>query len=141
MPACLKIQLTKLEEQELLKLTHDPKIPSRTRTRAEILCLNARGWKVKEIADWVKLSENTIRKTISRWIIQGKEGLWDLPRSGRKRTWKEEDIKYLEELSEKDEKTYNSRQLSNLLKKERKIKLTPGRIRKILKKRSGNRNK
>ncbi|XTZ19552.1 MAG: helix-turn-helix domain-containing protein [cyanobacterium endosymbiont of Rhopalodia fuxianensis] len=141
MPACLRIQLTELEEQELLKLTRDLKVPFRTRTRAEILCLNARGWKVKEIADWVKLSENTIRKTISRWIIQGREGLWDLPRSGRKRTWKEEDIKYLEEISERDKKNYNSRQLSNLLKKERKVKLTPGRIRKILRKRSENGNK
>ncbi|YAI81568.1 MAG: helix-turn-helix domain-containing protein [cyanobacterium endosymbiont of Rhopalodia sterrenbergii] len=76
-------------------MTRDPKVPSRTRTRVEILCLNARGWKVKEIAYLVNLSENTIIKTISRWIIQGREGLWDIPRSGRKRTWKEEDIKYL----------------------------------------------
>lgn len=55
MQDCLRIQLTELEEQELLKLTRDLKVTFITRTRAEILCLNARAWKIKEIADWVKL--------------------------------------------------------------------------------------
>lgn len=138
MPAPLKIQLTESEEQELLELSHNPKIPKRTRKRAEILRLNARGWKVKEIANWVKFSENTIRKTISKWLFEGNIGLWDNPRTGRKKTWEEEDIKYIEERSQQDERTYNSKQLSKILEKERNIKLTPGRIGKILKKRAIN---
>ena len=136
MPACLKIQLKESEEQELLKLSQDPKIAKRTKKRAEVLRLSAKGWRVKEIANWVNFSENTIRKTISKWLFEGKEGLWDNPRTGRPKTWKEEDIKYLEERSKQDERTYNSKQLSEMLEKERKIKLTPRRIRKILKKRA-----
>ena len=114
MPARLKIKLTESEEQELLELSRDNKIPERTRKRAEILRLNARVWKVKEIANWVNFSENTIRKTISKWLFEGNVALWDNPRTGRKKTWKEEDIKYIEERSQEDEKTYNSKQLSKI---------------------------
>jgi hypothetical protein len=67
-------------------------------------------------------------------MIKGDEGLWDAPRSGRKRTWQEADIKYLEDCCDREERTYNSKQLSHLLKKERSWELSPERIRKILKK-------
>ena len=68
-------------------------------------------------------------------MIKGEDGLWDAPRSGRKKIWEEADIEYLEYRCERDERTYNSKQLSVLLKKERQVELTPARIRKILKKR------
>lgn len=73
MSARLKNQLIGLEEQALSKLTRDPTISFITKTTVEILALNLREWKVKEVVDLVKLSENTIRKTSSRWIIQGIE--------------------------------------------------------------------
>jgi hypothetical protein len=57
---------------------------------------------------------------------------------GRKRTWQEADIKYLEDCCDLEERTYNSKQLSHLLKKERSLELSPERIRKILKKRAEN---
>jgi hypothetical protein len=65
-------------------------------------------------------------------VIKGEDGLWDAPRSGRKKTWEEEDIEYLEYRCEQDGRTYNSKQLSVLLKQERQVELTPARIRKIL---------
>ncbi len=102
------------------------------------------GWTVNQIANWIDWSPNTVRKTIQRWIIEGKEGLWEQPRSGRKPNWKEEDIKYIEERCDRasvpdanrEERTYNRKQLSNLLKTERQVELSPDRIRKILKKRA-----
>ncbi|NEQ81479.1 MAG: IS630 family transposase, partial [Moorea sp. SIO2I5] len=51
-----------------------------------------------------------------------------------KKTWEKSDIDYLEELCNDEERTYNSKQLSVLLKKERQVELSPERIRKILKK-------
>jgi hypothetical protein len=48
------------------------------------------------------------------------------------------DIKYLEDGCAREERTYNSKQLSHLLKKERSLELSPERIRKILKKRAEN---
>ncbi|WP_293063576.1 MULTISPECIES: IS630 family transposase [unclassified Moorena] len=134
MPARLKIRLSELDIQELLELKHDSNCPKRTRKRVEVICLNAKGWTVNQISEWIDWSPNTVRKTIHRWIIQGKEGLWDNPRSGRKKTWKESDIEYLEELCNHGERTYNSKQLSVLIKKERQVELSPEIIRKILKK-------
>lgn len=143
MPARLKIRLSESEFQKLLELKSNLNYPERTRKRADVLCLNSQGWTVNQIANWIDGSPNTVRKTIQRWIIEGKEGLWDQPRSGRKPVWKEEDLKYIEERCDtpvasrfayREERTYNSKQLSALLKKERQVKLSPDRIRKILKK-------
>jgi transposase len=134
MPARLRIRLTELEAQKLRSLSQEALVPLRTRKRAEVLCLNARGWTVGQIADWLKWAPNTVRKTLTTWVIKGEEGLWDAPRSGRKKTWEEADIEYLESRCEGDDRTYNSKQLSVLLKNERQVELTPGRIRKILKK-------
>jgi DNA-binding NarL/FixJ family response regulator len=53
MPARLKIRITELEYQKLLELRHNPNLPEKTRKRAEILCLNAKGWTVNQIADWI----------------------------------------------------------------------------------------
>ena len=138
MPARLKIRLTELEYQKLLELRHNPKLPEKTRKRAEVLCLNAKGWTVNQIADWIGQAANTVRKTIHLWVIKGDEGLWDAPPRGRRRTWQEADIKYLEDCCELEERRYNIKQLSHLLKKERSLELSPERIRKILKKRAEN---
>ncbi len=87
MPARLKIRITGLEYQKLLELRHNPKLPQRTIKRAEVLCLNTKGWTVNQIADWINWAANTVRKTIHSWVIKGDERLWDGARSGRKRTW------------------------------------------------------
>jgi transposase len=115
MPARLKIRLSESEFQELLELKYHLNCPERTRKRADVLCLNSQGWTVNQIADWTNWSPNTIRKTIQRWIIKGKEGLVDQPRSGRKPRGKESDLKYIEEHCDRQQRTYNSKQLSALL--------------------------
>ena len=62
------------------------------------------------------------------------EGLWELPGRGGKPKWKEEDIEFLEECLKNEQRTYNSVQLAQKLEKERSIKLSPDRLRRILKK-------
>ena len=62
------------------------------------------------------------------------EGLWELPGRGGKPKWKEEDIEFLAECLKKEPRTYNSLQLAQKLEKERSIKLSPDRLRRILKK-------
>ncbi|NEO50511.1 MAG: helix-turn-helix domain-containing protein, partial [Moorea sp. SIO4A3] len=61
----------------MLELKSDNNCPKRTIKRVEIICLNAKGWTVNQISDWIDWSPNTVRTTIHRWIIQGQEGLWD----------------------------------------------------------------
>ena len=138
MPAPIKISLSKKEDQQLLNLQQHPETSSRVRYREEIVRLNAYGWSVSKIADYKKLSPHTVRKSLHRWKNQGLEGLWEAEGRGRKKGWKEEDIEYLEILIEQEERTYNSRQLAEKLKQDRGVKLSPDRIRKLLKKRVGD---
>ena len=65
MPARLKITISELEFQKLLELRYNLNCPERTRVIADVLCLNSQGWTVKQIADWIDWSPNTVRKTIS----------------------------------------------------------------------------
>ncbi|MCT7953549.1 helix-turn-helix domain-containing protein, partial [Ancylothrix sp. C2] len=134
MPARLKISLSELEFQKLRELSQNLQVPERTRKRAEVLCLSSKGWTVAQIAEWMNWAANTVRRSLQMWILKGEDGLWDAPRSGRKKTWQEADIQYLEERCALDERTYNSKLLSILLKQERQVELSPAQIRKILKK-------
>lgn len=138
MPAPLKIRLTPEEDEQLLAIKINTKLPKRTRERAEAIILSARGWNVNEIANYIKYSPNTVRRIFYRWITRGIEGLSDRPRTGRKPTWQEEDIKYIENCLEKDPRTYTSYQLVEKLKEERSVFLSRERLRKILKKKIGD---
>ena len=138
MPAPIKVSLSEEEDQRLLNLQQHPETPPRVRYRAEIVRLNGYGWSVSQIAEYKKLSPHTVRKSLDRWSNQGLKGLWEAGGRGRKRSWKEEDIEYLEMAIEQETRTYNSRQLAEKLKQDRGVKLSPDRIRKLLKKRGGD---
>lgn len=70
-----------------------------------------------------------------KWQNLGTEGLWELPGRGGKPKCKEEDIVFLEECLKKEPRTYNSLQLAQKLESDRQIKLSPDRLRRVLKKR------
>lgn len=82
--------------------------------------------------DW---TPQTVREVLHKWQKQGLEGLWDNPCRGGKTKYKEEDIVFLEECLKKEPRTYNSLQLAQKLERERQIKLSPDRLRRVLKKR------
>ncbi len=67
-----------------------------------------------EIAKYKQKSPHTVRASLNRWAKQGLRGLWEKMGRGRKRNWKEEDIRYIEVCLEEDERTYNAAQLSGL---------------------------
>lgn len=138
MPVFLRVRLTEAERKELNELKNLPNTPLRTQLRIETLILSDQGLSVKQIANYIKQNETTIRRTIGRWLNQDKEGLFDEVRPGRPKKWQDEDIEYLEICLEREERTYNSQQLAQKLKEERQIELSPQRIRKILKKKIGD---
>ena len=138
MPAPLKVNLNEEEDQQLLDLQQNSQTPSRVRYRAEIVRLNAYGWSVNQIAEYKKLSCHTVRKSLHNWSDYGLKGLSEAGGRGRKKSWREEDIQYLEACIEKEQRTYNSKQLAEKLQQDRGIKLSPDRIRKLLKKRGGD---
>lgn len=135
MPAPLRVSLTEKEDHLLLKLTQVPNIPQRTKERATALRLSARGWKVAQIAEYLEWNQQTVRETIHRWHRGKWVLLWDEARPGRGRRWQNQDIEELEEKLLTEQRTYNSRQLCEHLKKYRQVLLGTARLREILKSR------
>ena len=134
MPAPLRILLTPEEDRTLSELREAQKLPQRIRDRAHMLRLNALGWNVPEIAEIFECHQHTVRATLRRWEERGLGGLWEAPGRGTKPKWQEEDLKYLTDCLESDQRTYNSQQLAEKLLKEREVDLSGDRIRRLLKK-------
>jgi transposase len=134
MPAPLRITLTEADENMLSELRVATTVPQRTRDRAHILRLNAQGWNVPAIAQMFECHEHTVRATIRRWQADGLSGLWEAPGRGAKRRWIDADIDYIETLLKEKTRTYNSVQLSRILREERSVHISSDRLREILKK-------
>ncbi|MBE9171503.1 helix-turn-helix domain-containing protein [Pleurocapsales cyanobacterium LEGE 06147] len=134
MPAPLRIKLNPQEEETLAELRKAISVPYRTRERAHMLRLNARGKNVPEIAQIFNCHEQTVRATIRRWEALGLVGLWEEHGRGAKPKWIPEDIEDIENCLTQEERTYNSAQLARKLKQERAVDLSGDRLRRILKK-------
>jgi transposase len=134
MGARLRVFLTCEQDKTLLNLRSGD-VPQKVKDRAEAIRLNAHGWYVEKIAAHFNWSPQTVREVLHKWQKLGLEGLWELPGRGGKPKWKEQDIVFLEECLKKEPRTYNSLQLAQKLEGDRQIKLSPDRLRRVLKKR------
>jgi transposase len=137
MGARLRVFLTNEENKTLLNLRIGD-VPQKVKDRAEVIRLNADGWYVEKIAAHFNWAAQTVREVLHKWQELGIEGLWELPGRGGKPKWSEVDIVFLEECLKKEPRTYNSLQLAQKLEKERHIKLSPDRLRRVLKKRGSS---
>jgi len=130
----LRVFLTKEQDKTLFNLrTAD--VPQKVKDRAEVIRLNAHGWYVEKIATHFNWTAQTVREVLHKWEKLGMEGLWEKPGRGGKSKWTEADMVFLEECLEKEPRTYNSVQLAQKLEQERSLKLSPDRLRRVLKKR------
>ena len=134
MGARLRVFLTREQDKTLLNLRTED-VPQKVKDRAEVIRLNAHGWYVEKIAAHFNWTPQTVREVLHKWQNLGTEGLWELPGRGGKPKCKEEDIVFLEECLKKEPRTYNSLQLAQKLERDRLIKLSPDRLRRVLKKR------
>jgi transposase len=134
MGARLRVFLTREQDKTLLNLRTED-VPQKVKDRAEVIRLSAHGWYVEKIAVHFNWTPQTVREILHKWKKLGIEGLWELPGRGGKARWKEEDIVFLEECLKKEPRTYNSPQLAKKLYCDRLIKLSPDRLRRVLKKR------
>jgi transposase len=70
----------------------------RERTRLDIVWLSAWDWSVPRIARHVGLHEQTVRRVVTRFLVEGFAGLADRPRPGRPATLTAEDLAAVEAL-------------------------------------------
>ncbi|MDZ8185641.1 MAG: helix-turn-helix domain-containing protein [Nostoc sp. ChiSLP02] len=131
----MKIFLTQEEKLTLEELRKAKDVPQRTKDRAQVLLLNARGLKNEQIAKGLNWAISTVRQTLHRWEKSGLAGLWDAPGRGGKPRYSESDLIYLEYCLAQEAKAYNSRELAQKLASERQVNLSADRLRRVLKKR------
>jgi transposase len=131
----LQIHLTPEADRTLFEIRTATHLPQRVRDRAEVIRLSHQGWYVEKIADFFNWRIQTVRDTLHRWEQGGLGGLWDAPHPEKQRTWTPSDIEYLEQCLRQDDRSYNSRQLAQKLLEDRQVKLSPGHLREVLKKR------
>jgi transposase len=131
----LQVVLSAEEDRTLRELRGATTVPQRVKDRAEVVRMNARGDTVKTIAAYFDWHLETVRNTLNRWQNGGLGGLWEASGRGKKRRWQQSDMEYLERVLVQDERTYNSAQLSQKLQQDRHVTLSPGHIRRVLKKR------
>jgi transposase len=117
---------------EVRTATH---LPQRVRDRAEVIRLSHQGWFVEKIAKFMRWRIQTVRDTLHRWEQGGLGGLWDAAHPGKQPRWSLADIEYLEQCLRQDERSYNSHELAQKLLQERQVKLSPGHLREVIKKR------
>ena len=130
----LRVFLTSEQERTLFELSKAPNVPQRIKDRSQALRLSTMGWKVERIAVYLKWAESTVRTAIHRWEKNGLMGLWDAPRSGRKRKWQPENIEEITEKIDKEQRTYNTRQLLEMLATLNGVYISERQLRRILKK-------
>ena len=131
----MRVFLTPAEERTLWELRKATTVIQRVKDRAEAVRLSHQGWYVEKIAVHLHWHISTVRATLKRWQDGGLGGLWDAPGRGKERSWTEEDIVYLENCLREEERTYNSAQLAEKLKRERGVSLSPDHLRQVLRKR------
>lgn len=131
----LRVILTELEKQSLEQLRRSQDVPQRTKDRAQVLLLNARGLKNEDIAQGLDWAVSTVRQTLHRWKKLGLVGLWDAPGRGGKCRYSELDLIYVENCLNQESRTYNFQQLAQKLASERQVYLSPDRLRRVLKQR------
>jgi len=132
----LRIFLSREQDRTLWELRKAPRVPQRTKDRAEALRLSGMGWKVEKIAIYLKWSPSTVRSTLHRWQNLGLAGLWDARRPGRRRKWLPEQLETLCEKLETEQRTYSSQQLCQVLATSSQVHLSERQLRRILKKKT-----
>ena len=140
MPAPIRVVLTPEEDRTLTELRLATTVPQRVRDRAHMIRLNAQGWNALAIGEMFECQHHTIRAALRRWQHQGLGELWDAPGRGTKPKWQEADMIYLEQCLEQQPRSYNMRQLAQILVVEREVELSADRIRRIIKKMAGDGN-
>jgi transposase len=106
-----------------------------TKERAEAICLSHHGWYVEKIAVYLNWSLETVRKTLNKWQKEGLGTLYEQGNRGRKSTWAESDLEYLEQSLREEQRRYNSKQLAEKLERDRGVRLSGDHLRQLLKKR------
>lgn len=78
-----RIEFDDAARQELNRRAHQPGIAPNTRDRLEMLRLSDAGWSIPKIAVHMSYHEQTVRRWIKVFLLEGFDSLVDPPRPGK----------------------------------------------------------
>jgi putative transposase len=99
--------------QELIRRTHQHNIAPSTRDRLEMLRLSDAGWSIPRIALHLSLHEQTVRRWIKTFLLEGFDALVDPPRPGKPSAITQEIRAAVREWIEKGDRTWNATQIAH----------------------------
>lgn len=129
----MRTVLNSEEDRTLLELSCADGVPERTKQRGTAVRLNAYGWNVPQIAQYLDWHQHTVRATLRRWQTQGLGGLWEAVGRGRRSRLQESDWQVVQQWVTEPQR-YSARQLSQKLQDERQVELGAEQVRRRLKK-------
>jgi putative transposase len=98
--------------QELNRRAHQPDIAPNTRDRLEMLRLSDAGWSIPKIALHLQAHEQTVRRWVKVFLLEGFDALVDPPRPGKPSAVTEEIRTAVREWITKGDRTWNAGQIA-----------------------------
>lgn len=108
-----RVQFDDDARQELIRRTHLPQIAPNTRDRLEMLRLSDAGWSIPKIARHLRCHEQTVRRWIKTFLLDGFDALVDPPRPGKPSAITPEIRAAVREWIQKGDRTWNASQIAD----------------------------
>jgi transposase len=135
MPKVYRVTLSAAQRAELNQRARSRTLAPRLRDRLEMVRLSDLGWRVPQIVGALGAHEQTVRKYIKAFLVQGFAGLADQPIPGRTPRAGAEDLEALGRLLDEAAargQTWTAGQLAAWLARERAVQLSTSRLRVLL---------
>ena len=98
--------------RELNRRAHQPDIAPNTRDRLERLRLSNAGWSIPQIALHLQAHEQTVRRWIKTFLLEGFDALVDAPRPGKPSAVTEDILTAVRAWIAKGDRTWNAGQIA-----------------------------
>lgn len=107
-----RVQFDDEARQELNRRAHQPHIAPKTRDRLEMLRLSNAGWSIPKIAKHLPCHEQTVRRWIKVFLLEGFDALVDPPRPGKPSAITEEIVAAVRQWIEKGDRIWSAGQIA-----------------------------
>ena len=132
MTATLRVHLSDAQRAELVAQSRDRRIAVRTRERLEMIRLADAGLTVPQIAGLLHRHEQTVRKYVAAFRIEGFVALPDRPGGGRPRRITDAHLAAMEALLDTQTRTWTTPQVAAWLEREQGVRVHPGHLSRLL---------
>jgi transposase len=107
-----RVHLDEEARQELKRRAHQQNLAPRTRDRLEMLRLSDAGWSIPNIAKHLQCHEQTVRRWIKVFLLEGFNALVDPPRPGKPSAITEDILVAVHQWIEKADRTWSAGQIA-----------------------------